>query len=165
MECSQSTGSYNSGPYLIFVLEYAFVQISFFKSVLYSCCCYWSCNQNVKNSTHFTDPESLFLYSAGTFTGSCPEPIYLPYVRSILTVVSHLCHGLPNFWFYSHFLSNTIYVFLISPICVACPAVLVLDFFSLIISGVQWKLWCLLLATISIFQWNMNLSEHWNKCI
>lgn len=117
------------------------------------------------NSMHFTDPEGLFPYLVETSSGSCPEPVYLPYIRSILTALFHLCHGLPNFWFSSSFLSKTIYVFLISPICVACPTFLVLDFVSQIISGVKWKLWCLLLAIIFSYQWNMKLPEHWNKCI
>ena len=89
------------------------------------------------NSTHFTDPEGLFPYSVETSTASCPESVYLPYIRSILTVPFHLCHGLPNFSFSSGFLSKTIYVFLISSTCVACPTILVLDFVSLIIFGVK----------------------------
>jgi len=71
------------------------------------------------NPTHATHPTSL---------------------RFILILSSHLRLGLPSGLFPSGFPTQTLYTHLLSPICVTCPAhLIVLDFVTRTILGKQYR--------------------------
>jgi hypothetical protein len=88
-------------------------------------------------SQNFMKRESSIPCSQEHSTGPYPEPYQSnPYHPT------HLRLGLTSGLFPSGFPTNTLYGFLLSPICAACPVHLILlDLIILIILGEGYKLW------------------------
>jgi hypothetical protein len=99
------------------------------------------------------EPEGSIPNSQELSTCSFPEPNQSsphppsPSPRSIQTLSTHLCLGLPSSLFPSGFPTNNLYTFLIYPICASCPAYLILLYMSiLIILCEEYKSWSSLLC-------------------
>ena len=82
------------------------------------------------------------------------HPLHLTFWISILILSSHLRLGLPSSLFPSDFLTETLYMILISPIPHTCPAHLnFIDFITRTILGEAYRWVCLILWREQLIQW------------